>query len=69
LIHQLKTNRHEPLTAVMAEKMDPQFKPRKKRNHLTDDLRYLCMTGLAFIKPVNVKAMSTWSPIYKGVAY
>ncbi|HLK54694.1 MAG TPA: hypothetical protein VKU42_14630, partial [Candidatus Angelobacter sp.] len=69
LIHQLKTNRHEPLTAAMADKVDPQFKPRKKRNHLTDCLRYLAMANIVFVKPANTNKISTWSPIYKGVAY
>lgn len=68
LIHQLKTNRYEPLTPLMAEKTDPESKPRKKRNHLTDCLRYLCMANPQYIGPPR-KVRSTWQPQYRGVAY
>lgn len=67
LVHQLRTVRWETQTAVMAEKSDPQAKERKKRNDLTDDLRYLCMNGLEHIG--EPKYQDTWKPIFKGVAY
>ena len=67
LIYQLKTNRFQQLTPLMAERSDPTGKPMTKRNHLTDDLRYLAMAGLEYIPHRKMK--SSWKPIAKGVNY
>jgi len=67
LVHELKTNRFQQLTPTMAERSDPIGKPQAKRNHLTDDLKYLCMAGLEYVAPV--KMQSTWKPIHAGVNY
>lgn len=67
LIHQLKDNRFQQLTPLMAERSDPTGKPRAKRNHLTDCLRYLCMSGLEYIP--DRKIQSNWKPIAKGINY
>lgn len=68
LIHQLKSNRYEPLTPLMAERTDPESKPRKKRNHLTDCLRYLCMAEPRYVgRPRRTR--QTWKPIYEGIQY
>jgi hypothetical protein len=67
LIHQLKTNRFQQLTPLMAERSDPTGKPMAKRNHLTDCIRYLCMCGLEYIKPMKLK--SNWKPITPGISY
>lgn len=67
LIHQLHTNRFQQLTPLLAERQDPTGKPQAKRNHLTDCLRYLCMSGLEFIPDRKLK--STWKPISKGIVY
>jgi len=67
LIHELHSNRFQQLTPALAERHDPTGKPMAKRNHLTDCLRYLCMSGLDFIP--NRKLRSTWKPISKGVNY
>ena len=67
LIHQLKTNRFQQLTPMLAERQDPTGKPQAKRNHLTDCLRYLCMAGLEYIPKRTLR--STWKPISVGVNY
>ncbi|MBV9179891.1 MAG: hypothetical protein JO356_01150 [Acidobacteria bacterium] len=67
LIHQLKNNRFQQLTPTLAERQDPTGKPMAKRNHLTDDLRYLCMAGLEYVPQRTMK--SNWKPITKGIAY
>lgn len=67
LIHQLKSNRFQQLTPLMAERSDPTGKPVAKRNHLTDCLRYLCMSGLEYVP--HRKLQSNWKPIAQGVNY
>lgn len=68
LIHQLKSNRYMPLTPLMAEREDPSGKPAKKRNHLTDCLRYICMANPQFIGPPR-RNRRQWKPLYEGIAY
>lgn len=67
LIHQVKNNRFQQLTPLLAERQDPTGKPVLKRNHLTDDLRYLCMAGLQYIP--QRKLVSSWKPITRGINY
>lgn len=69
LIHQLKNNRFESLTPLLAERKDPEGKPVKKRNHLTDCLRYICMSGPEFIGKRPAHRNSSIKPLYEGVAY
>lgn len=66
-ILELHTNRFQQLTPVMAEKQDPSGKPMAKRNHLTDDLRYLCMMGLQYVAKKTIR--SNFTPISKGINY
>jgi hypothetical protein len=68
LIHQLKNNRYESLTPLLAEKKDPEGKPLKKRNHLTDCLRYICMSDPQFVGAPR-KYRQTWKPMYEGISY
>lgn len=68
LIWQLHNNRFENLTPAMLEKSDPSGKPRKKRNHLTDLLRYAALADLQFVKPLR-KPTDSWKPLHSGVAY
>lgn len=67
LVHELKNNRFQQLTALMAERSDPTGKPEAKRNHLTDDFKYLCMAGMEYVPPT--KLVSNWKPIHSGVNY
>lgn len=67
LVHELKNNRFQQLTPLLAERQDPTGKPQAKRNHLTDCLRYLCMSGLDYIPKRKLK--SNWKPIAQGVNY
>lgn len=67
LVLELHTNRFQQLTPVMAEKSDPTGKPMAKRNHLTDCLRYLAMSGLDYIP--NRKIRSNWKPLTSGINY
>lgn len=67
LVYQLQSNRFQQLTPLLAERQDPTGKPMAKRNHLTDDLKYLCMDGLDFIGPQKLR--SNWKPISKGINY
>jgi hypothetical protein len=67
LIHELKTNRFQQLTPVMAERSDPTGKAMAKRNHLTDCLKYLAMAEIDYVP--NVKLQSTWKPLVKGINY
>jgi hypothetical protein len=68
LIHQLKTNRYEPASPMVAARTDPEAKPQKKRNHLTDCLKYIFMAEPEYIGPPK-KVRNTWKPLYEGVAY
>lgn len=68
LIWELRNNRFETLTPVMADKRDPSPKPIAKRNHLTDLLKYACLCGLEFVPPVR-KSQHPWKPLFNGVAY
>ena len=67
LVYELKTNRFQELTPIMAERSDPTGKPVAKRNHLTDDLKYLAMAGIEYVPKVNLQ--SNWKPIAAGVNY
>jgi hypothetical protein len=67
-IYQLKTNRYQTLTPLLADRQDPTGKPVAKRNHMTDDVRYLCMADPVYIPPVSSQA-SNWKPITTGIAY
>ena len=67
LVHELKTNRLQQLTPTMAERSDPIGKPVAKRNHLTDDLKYLAMAEIEYVAPMKLK--SNWKPIAAGVNY
>ncbi len=67
LIHQLKNNRFQQLTPLLAERQDPTGKPQAKRNHLTDCLRYLAMNGLEYVRPQKIR--SNWKPVSKGINY
>jgi hypothetical protein len=67
LIYELKNNRFQQLTPLMAERADPTGKPMDKRKHLTDDLNYLAMAGIEYIPDRKLK--STWKPIHAGVNY
>lgn len=68
LIWELRNNRFETQTPVMLEKSDPSGVPRKKRNHLTDLLKYACLCGLEFITPPR-KSLNPWKPLHPGIAY
>ncbi len=67
LIWQLKNNRYQQLTPLLAERQDPTGKPMQKRNHLTDILRYLCMAEPVYISPH--KPSNTWKPLTPGLGY
>jgi hypothetical protein len=67
LIHELKTNRFQQLTPIMAERSDPTGKAQSKRNHLSDCLKYLAMSEPEYIK--ERKMTSTWKPMHVGVNY
>jgi hypothetical protein len=67
LIYQLRNNRFQQQTPLMAERQDPTGKAMAKRNHLTDCLRYLCMAGLEFVKRRTVT--SNWKPQVAGINY
>lgn len=68
LIWELRNNRFEALTPVMMEKSDPSGKPRKKRNHMTDLLKYACLCGLQFYQAPK-RSVDTWKPLHPGIAY
>jgi hypothetical protein len=67
LIHELKTNRFQQLTPIMAERSDPTGKAQSKRNHVTDCLKYLAMSEPEYIS--QRKPQSNWKPIHVGVNY
>lgn len=67
LIYQLKNNRYQQLTPLMAERQDPTGKPVPKRNHMTDILRYLVMSEPTYMQ--KRKPVSNWKPVYQGIAY
>lgn len=67
LIHELKTNRFQQLTPMLAERQDPVGKPQAKRNHVTDCLKYHAMAGLDYVAQRPLK--SNWKPIAVGVNY
>ncbi len=67
LIHELKNNRFQQLTPIMAERSDPTGKAQAKRNHVTDALKYLCMAGLEYVS--NRKLASNWKPLAAGINY
>lgn len=69
LVFQLKSNRYESLTPLLADKKDPEGKPVKKRNHLTDCLRYICMAAPEFIGAPRRRRPQGIKPLYEGVAY
>ena len=67
LIIQLRENRKERLSPLQAETKDPTGRPMKKRNHLTDCLRYIVMANPVYVGSSSPR--STWSPIYEGISY
>jgi hypothetical protein len=67
LIYQLETNRNTPLTPLQAESNDPMLRPLKKRNHLTDDLRYMVMANPIYVPPYA--APPEPEPIAPGFSY
>lgn len=67
LVHELKNNRFQQLTPIMAERSDPSGKVQAKRNHVTDCLKYLAMGGLEYIAERKIE--SNWKPIASGVNY
>lgn len=67
LVHELKTNRFQQLTPIMAERSDPTGKPTAKRNHVTDDLKYLAMARLEYVP--NRPMKSNWKPLVPGINY
>lgn len=68
LIWELRNNRFETQTPVMLEKSDPSGVPRKKRNHLTDLLKYACLCGLSYVQPVR-RSLNPWKPLHPGINY
>jgi hypothetical protein len=68
LVHELSTNRYPQLTPLMAERKDPEDKPIPQRNHMTDCLKYVSLTGLDYVAQ-NHNVKSTWKPIVEGVAF
>jgi hypothetical protein len=67
LIYQLKNNRRRQLTPIQAEMQDPTGAPILKRNHLTDDLRYMCMAQPEYV--ASARRANTWQPAVAGIAY
>lgn len=67
LIQELKTNRFQQLTPLLAERQDPTGKAMAKRNHVTDCLRYLAMAGIEYIPDRKLK--SDWKPVFAGINY
>ena len=67
LIHELKTNRFQQLTPILAERQDPTGKAMSKRNHLTDCLKYLAMAEIEYVK--QAKLRSNWKPLAAGINY
>jgi hypothetical protein len=67
LVHELKTNRFQLLTAIMADRADPSGKPVPKRNHLTDCLKYLLMADPVYVK--RVPLANNWKPMFAGINY
>ena len=67
LLYQLRNNRFQQLTPLLADRQDPTGKPQAKRNHLTDCLRYLAMAGMEYIP--ERKLTSTWKPLSPGINY
>jgi hypothetical protein len=67
LIHELKTNRFQQLTPIMAERSDPTGKAQSKRNHVTDCLKYLAMAEIEYIPDLKIR--STWKPMHAGINF
>jgi hypothetical protein len=67
LIHEIKSNRFQQLTPLLADRQDPTGKPQPKRNHVTDCLKYLCMAGLEYVDSRPMR--STWKPAVAGINY
>lgn len=66
-VYQLKTNRYQQLTPLLAQRQDPIGKPVAKRNHCTDILRYLLMSNPVYVSPTGPR--SSWKPLYPGLNY
>ena len=67
LVYELKTNRFQQLTAIMADRTDPTGKPVPKRNHLTDCVKYLAMSEPVYVKQQNLR--SNFKRMHAGVNY
>lgn len=67
LIYQLKNNRYQSLTPLLAERKDPTGKPVAKRNHMTDILRYIMMAEPSYIQ--TQKPRNDWKPLHPGINY
>lgn len=67
LVYELLNNRFQQLTPMMAERSDPIGKPMAKRNHLTDDLKYLAMADIDYVPKRTMR--SNWKPVHAGVNY
>lgn len=70
LLHELKTNRFEIQTGLMAEKQDPGAKAVQKRNHGTDCFRYYAIDKTEYVQPTShVRQASNWKPMHRGLGY
>jgi hypothetical protein len=67
LIYQLENNRNTELTPLQAEKTDPVLNPLRKRNHLTDCLRYMVMMNPIYRRPYV--PTTTYEPPVPGLSY
>ncbi len=70
LVYELKTNRRHKLTPAQAEVQDPTGKAIAKRNHLTDDLKYMVMMLPDYVEPEDpmIRALE-YKPPVEGLSY
>jgi len=67
LIYELKENRRQQLTAIQVERIDPTGKPIEVRKHMTDNLRYLEMSGPIYIE--RTRRASPYEPPEPHIGY